>query len=53
MVIASSVFGVLTLVLKSFRPGGILNSMFGVTAVVVPDSQAGAGTVTKSQVASK
>lgn len=53
MVIASSVFGVLTLVLKAFRPGGFLNSMFGQTAVVVPESKAGVGSVTPSQVAAK
>lgn len=53
LVIASSVFGILTLVLKALRPGGILNSMFGQTAVVVPETSAAPGVVTPSQVASK
>ena len=50
MVFASSIFGVLTLILKSFRPGGLLHSLFGETAVVVPDSKSAVGVATKSQV---
>lgn len=53
MIIASSVFGILTLVLKSLRPGGILASLFGETAVVVPDAKSAPGVVTKAQVAAK
>lgn len=53
LVIASSVFGVLTLLLKSLRPGGILHSLFGETAVVVPEAKSAPGVVTPSQVASK
>lgn len=53
MVIASMVFGALTLALKAVRPGGILNSMFGETAVVVPAAKSAPGVVTKAQVASK
>lgn len=48
MIVASSVFGILTLVLKSFRPGGFFNSMFGATAVIV--DKPGVGTVTPAQV---
>jgi integral membrane sensor domain MASE1 len=51
--IAAGVFGVLTLVGKMVRPGGFLHSLFGGTAVIVPESQAGVGTVTPEQVASK
>lgn len=53
MVIASSVFGILTLALKSLRPGGFFNSMFGSTAVVVPEAKSAAGVVTPSQVAAQ
>ena len=53
MVIASSVFGILTLILKAFRPGGLLHSFFGETAVVVPESKAAPGVVTPAQVAAK
>jgi lysylphosphatidylglycerol synthetase-like protein (DUF2156 family) len=53
MVIASSVFGVLTLVLKMFRPGGIFASLFGETAVVVPEAKSAPGVVTPAQVASQ
>jgi len=53
MVYASAVFGMLTLILKALRPGGMLHSMFGETAVVVPQSKSGPGTVTPAQVASK
>lgn len=53
MVIASSLFGILTLVLKAFRPGGIFASLFGETAVVVPEAKAAPGVVTPSQVASQ
>lgn len=50
---AAVVFGILTLVLKFIRPGGPLASLFGPTAVVVPDAKSGAGTVTPSQVAAQ
>lgn len=53
MIYASTAFGVLTLILKSLRPGGILASMFGQTVVVVPDAKAAPGVVTPAQVASK
>lgn len=53
MVLATSVFGILTLILKSLRPGGILASLFGETAVVVPDGKNAPGVVTKAQVAAK
>ena len=53
MILASTVFGILTLILKAFRPGGMLNSMFGETAVVVPDGKNAPGVVTKAQVAAK
>lgn len=53
MVYASAVFGVLTLILKAVRPGGMLASMFGQTAVVVPDGKNAPGVVTPAQVASK
>lgn len=51
MVIAAGVFGMLTLVLKAMRPGGFLHSLFGQTAVVVPEAKNGPGVVTPSQVA--
>lgn len=47
---AAAGFGILTLILKMMRPGGILHSLFGQTAVIVPDDKQGAGTVTKEQV---
>lgn len=52
-VIASAIFGGLSLISKAMRPGGFLHSMFGTTAVVVPasSSKSGPGTVTPSQVA--
>lgn len=50
---AAVAFGLIALTLKSIRPGGILNSWFGSTAVVVSDAKAGPGVVTKSQVASR
>lgn len=53
MVYASALFGVLTLILKALRPGGMLNSLFGETAVVVPDGKNAPGVVTPSQVASR
>ena len=53
MLIASSVFGMMTLVLKAMRPGGMQASLFGQTAVVVPDMKSAPGVVTKAQVASK
>lgn len=49
-VIAAGVFGILTLILKAMRPGGFLHSLFGQTAVVVPETKAAPGVVTKSQV---
>lgn len=50
---AAGIFGVLTLVLKAARPGGFLHSLFGSTAVVVPETnpKSGPGTVTPEQVA--
>jgi len=48
MVMASSLFGILTLALKSLRPGGFFNSMFGATAVV--SAKPGVGSVTPAQV---
>jgi len=53
--IAGGVFGALTFALKLFRPGGILHSLFGGTAVVVPatNPNSGVGTVTPAQVATK
>jgi hypothetical protein len=42
---------VLNFILKATRPGGVLPGLFGQTAVVVPDSKAGVGTVTATQVA--
>lgn len=50
--IAGMIFGLVAIISKALRPGGILNSMFGSTAVVVPDEKAQPGAVTKSQVAS-
>jgi hypothetical protein len=50
---AAAAFGVLTIILKMIRPGGPLGSLFGPTAVVVPDGKGGVGVVTKAQVASK
>lgn len=48
---AAAAFGILTLVLKAMRPGGMLHSLFGQTAVV--NEAGGAGVVTTEQVASK
>lgn len=53
MAIATAVFGVLTMIAKLMRPGGALHSLFGETAVVVPDAKAAPGVVTKAQVAAK
>ena len=53
MAIAASVFGILTLVSKLMRPGGALHSLFGQTAVVVPEAKAKPGVVTPAQVAAK
>lgn len=53
MVYASAVFGLITLVLKALRPGGVLASLFGQTAVVVPADKAKPGVVTPAQVASQ
>jgi uncharacterized membrane protein YphA (DoxX/SURF4 family) len=46
-------FGVLTVVGKAVRPGGLLHSLFGGTAVIVPETnpKSGPGTVTPEQVA--
>lgn len=48
----TAVFIGLTLIGKLFRPGGLLRSLFGGTAVVVSEdsSKSGAGTVTPAQV---
>jgi hypothetical protein len=53
MPILAGFFGVLTLIGKLLRPGGFLHSMFGGTAVIVPDTspKSGIGTVTPEQVA--
>jgi len=45
------VFGVAGLIGKLTRPGGKMASLFGSTAVVVPENKAGPGTVTPEQVA--
>ena len=50
---AAAGFGILTIILKLLRPGGALASLFGATAVVVPDSKSAPGVVTKAQVAAK
>ena len=52
MPILAGVFGAITLILKLSRPGGILHSLFGTTAVVVDNTQGKPGVVTKAQVAS-
>jgi len=49
---AALFFAATTLILKLMRPGGALHSLFGPTAVVVPEAKAGPGTVTPEQVAS-
>lgn len=50
---ATGLFLVLTVIGKLTRPGGLLRSLLGGTAVVVPDtsSKSGMGTVTPQQVA--
>lgn len=48
---AGGVFGVAGLIGKLTRPGGKMASLFGSTAVVVPENKAGPGTVTPEQVA--
>lgn len=53
MAIASAVFGILTVISKLVRPGGALHSLFGTTAVVVPEAKNAPGVVTPSQVAAK
>ena len=53
MVIATGIFGVLTVISKLFRPGGALHSLFGQTAVIVPADKAAPGVVTPAQVAAK
>lgn len=50
---AAAGFGVLTIILKLLRPGGVFHSLFGATAVVVDPSKTGPGTVTKAQVDSR
>lgn len=47
----SGLFIALTLIGKLTRPGGFLHSIFGGTAVIVPEAKAGVGTVTPEQVA--
>ncbi|MEY5061102.1 MAG: hypothetical protein RIS45_1023 [Planctomycetota bacterium] len=46
-------FGVLTFAGKLMRPGGVLHSLFGGTAVIVPENspKSTVGTVTPAQVA--
>lgn len=51
MPIVTGIFIAGTIVGKLLRPGGILHSLFGSTAVVTKD--AGVGSVTPAQVASK
>lgn len=53
MVYAAMLFSGLLLLAKALRPGGFIRSMFGSTAVVVPESspKSTAGTVTPEQVA--
>lgn len=46
--IVAGIFGALTFALKLTRPGGVLHSLFGSTAVVTPTP--GVGTVTPTQV---
>jgi hypothetical protein len=53
MPILAGIFGTLTFVLKLARPGGALASLFGRTAVIVPEAKSAPGVVTKAQVASK
>jgi hypothetical protein len=48
---AALFFAASTIILKFLRPGGALHSLFGRTAVVVPEGKAGVGTVTPAQVA--
>jgi hypothetical protein len=52
MPILAGAFGVLTLLGKMLRPGGFLHSLFGGTAVIVPETSpsSGVGTVTPEQV---
>jgi hypothetical protein len=47
--IVAMIFGVITFILKLSRPGGVLHSLFGGTAVVT--ATPGVGTVTPAQVA--
>lgn len=51
--IAAAIFGGIALFSKAMRPGGLLRSIFGSTAVVVPEDSkhSVAGTVTPAQVA--
>ena len=51
--LAASLFGLGTFIMKLLRPGGILGSLFGATAVVVPESSphSTAGTATPEHVA--
>lgn len=53
MAIAAAIFGILTVIAKLMRPGGALHSLFGMTAVVVPETKAGPGVVTAEQVSAK
>ena len=54
MVWVTTLFSALLLTAKALRPGGFFRSLFGSTAVVVPETSknSGAGTVTPEQVAS-
>ena len=49
--VAGAIFGASALIGKITRPGPKLASLFGSTAVVVPENKAGPGTVTPEQVA--
>lgn len=50
---AGILFGIAMFVGKLLRPGGVKASLFGPTAVVVPETKSGPGVVTPSQVASQ
>lgn len=51
--IAGGIFGASALIGKLSRPGGVLHSFFGSTAVIVPEKDTVVGTVTPEQVAEK
>jgi ABC-type branched-subunit amino acid transport system permease subunit len=46
-------FSTLQLIMKLFRPGGILPGLFGKTVIVLPENVAGPGSVTQAQVDEK